>query len=92
MEFEMWHLAVLAAVVTLIGWGLRVSPRPVMAGLAATSLLISGFLLYTLVLEEENIELDLNGKIDTVALIGIPALLGVGLAVLAARRPRSRQG
>ncbi len=90
MVFEYWHLAVVAALVALIVWGLRVARNKAFAALAAGLLVISAWLLWTLVLEEAHLDQDLTGQIETGAIIGIPALLGAGLAALAFRRAGSR--
>lgn len=80
---EYWHLAVIAALVALVVWGFRASRSRTMFGLAVTLLVISGWLLYTLVLEETGLEFDLNSSLDTVAIIAIPAVLGTVLGLLA---------
>ncbi|WP_328474975.1 hypothetical protein OHA21_16835 [Actinoplanes sp. NBC_00393] len=91
MEFQYWQLAVVVALVVLVVWGLRAARRTTLAVLAATLLIISGFLLYTLVLNEPYLEQDANSRLDAVALIGIPALLGAGAATLALRHAGSRR-
>jgi uncharacterized membrane protein YedE/YeeE len=91
MVFQYWHLVVVAALGALVVWGFRVSRRLTLLGLAATLVAISGFLLYTLVLEEAHLEADLNSQLETLALIGIPAIMGVSLGVLVVRSARSRQ-
>ncbi|GLY08483.1 MULTISPECIES: hypothetical protein [Actinoplanes] len=88
MEFQYWYLAVVAAFLGLIVWGLVAARRKSMFGLAAALIAISGFLLWTLVLEETNIEYDMNSIIDTVAMVGIPAVLGIGLGVFALKSRR----
>ncbi len=88
MVFQYWHLAVVAAFAALVVVGWRARRQPTLVILAALSLAVSGFLLWTLVLEEP-FESDLNAKLDSVALIGVPAVLGVGLGVLAWRRASS---
>ncbi|BEL05941.1 hypothetical protein Q0Z83_041320 [Actinoplanes sichuanensis] len=92
MVLQWWHLAVVVAVGALIIWGVRVSRQRTLLGVAAALVVLSGFLLYTLVLEEEPyLESDLNGQLETVALIGIPAILGVVLFVVALRRAGTRR-
>ncbi len=92
MELQYWHFAVVVALVALVVWGLRASWQTTLVGLAGALLIISSLLFYTLVLDEEYLESDLNSRLDSVALIGIPALLGVGLGVFAFTRTRSRRG
>lgn len=87
MVLQYWHFAVLAAVAALVLWGLRASRRPTLFGLAALLVITSGWLLYTLVLEEPAI----NQEIEDVALIGLPAVLGLGLGVLAIKGTRGRR-
>ncbi|BBH67914.1 hypothetical protein ACTI_45990 [Actinoplanes sp. OR16] len=88
MEFQNWHLAVVAVFAALIVAGIRLSRQKTLIGLAAALLAVSGFLLYTLVLEEDYASQDLNGRLDDVALIGGPSLLAAGLILLAVRRRR----
>jgi hypothetical protein len=92
MEFRYWQLVVVVALPGVVVWGLRTARRTALAVLAATLLIISGFQLYTLVLNEPYLEPDANSRLDAVALIGIPALLGAGSAVLALRHADSRRG
>ncbi|GIG90352.1 hypothetical protein [Plantactinospora endophytica] len=87
MVIQYWHLVVIVTLVALAGWGLRVARQRTLLGLAATLLLVSGFLLYTLVIEESAVE---NG-VDDLALIGIPAVLGVGLGLLAVKHAKARR-
>jgi integral membrane sensor domain MASE1 len=87
MVLQYWHFAVLAALCALVLWGLRASRRTTLFGLAAILVIISGWLLYTLVLEESYLEHDM----EDVALIGIPAVLGISLGVLAVKGTRSRR-
>lgn len=91
MEFQYWYLVVAVALVALVMWGFRVSRQRTLLGVAAALLAISGFLLYTLVLDEPSLEHDLDSRLDAWALIGIPAVLGVSLGVLAIKRTRSRR-
>ncbi|MDI6102097.1 hypothetical protein QLQ12_26110 [Actinoplanes sp. NEAU-A12] len=90
MEFQIWQPVVLVALGALIVWGLLVSRRRTLLGLAIALVTISGFLLYTLVLEEAHLEQDLNAQLDVVALVGIPAILGVVSGVFALRRTGDR--
>jgi NADH:ubiquinone oxidoreductase subunit K len=90
MVLEYWHLAVVAALLALIGWGLRAARQTTLVVLAVTLLLISAFLLYTLVLEETHLESDLNAQVDAILIIATPALAGVALATLAIVRRRQR--
>ncbi|MEU4690521.1 hypothetical protein [Actinoplanes sp. NPDC023714] len=89
MEFQYWHLAVVAVLVALIVAGIRLARQKTLIGLAAALLAVSGFLLWTLVLEEDYTNQDLDGRLDDVALIGGPALLAAGLILLAVRRRRA---
>ncbi|XVV15768.1 hypothetical protein ACQP2X_15910 [Actinoplanes sp. CA-131856] len=82
MVFHYWHLAVLAGMVALIVWALRVARRPALAVLAALLVVVSGLLFSTLVLDEEFVE---HSPAD-IALIGLPAVLGLGLGALALKR------
>ncbi|MBL7259287.1 hypothetical protein [Paractinoplanes lichenicola] len=59
-----------------------------LAALALLLIVVSGWLAYTLILEETHLEPDANSRLDSALLIGIPALLGVGLAIVALRRRR----
>jgi uncharacterized membrane protein YedE/YeeE len=89
MVFAYWQPAVVVGLVALVGWGLRASRQRTLLGLAIALVIISGFLLYTLVLEEQHLDQDLNGQLQTLAMIGIPAVLGLGLGALAVKRARS---
>ena len=91
MEFRYWHLAVVVGLVVLVVWGVRVSRRTTLAALAATLTITSGLLLNTLVLDEAHLAFDVHSRVEDAALIGIPALLGVGLGVLAVKRTGGRQ-
>lgn len=91
MVFQYWHLVVVVALVALVVGAFRVSRQRTLLGLAAALVAISGFLLYTLVLEEQHLEHDLNSWLEVLALIGIPAVLGVGLGMLAIKRTRGRR-
>ncbi|MGX6603906.1 hypothetical protein ACWKSP_17425 [Micromonosporaceae bacterium Da 78-11] len=88
MVIQYWHLALLVVLTALLGWGLMVTRRKALLGVAAILLALSGFAYYTLVLDEQYLDRDLNGRLDTLAFIGIPAVIGVGilLAVLRSRR------
>jgi hypothetical protein len=88
MVFQYWHLVAVVVLGVLVVWGFRVARHRAMLGLAATLVAISGFLLYTLVLDEPNLDHDLNSRLDELALIGIPAVVGVGLGLLAVLRTR----
>jgi hypothetical protein len=83
MAFQYWHLAVVAAVVALVVWGLVAARRKALAVLAAALVLISGWLYYTLIVDEGPY---IEHSFQDVALIGLPAVIGLGLGVLAARR------
>lgn len=91
MVFQYWHLVVVVALGALVMWGFRVSPQRTLIGLAATLVAASGLLLYTLVLDEPYLESDLDSRLDALALIGIPAILGISLGVLVVKRARSRR-
>ena len=91
MVFQYWHLVVVVVLGALVGWSFRVSRQRALLGLAATLVALSGFLLYTLILDEPYLEHDLNSRLDALALIGIPAILGVGLGLLAVKRHKSRR-
>lgn len=82
MAFQWWQLAVVVAVGALAVWGLRVARRPALLTLAAALAMVSGFLLYTLVLDEPYVEHDLGD----VAFVVLPAVLAAGLGSLAFRR------
>ncbi|MEU4624787.1 hypothetical protein AB0G04_33050 [Actinoplanes sp. NPDC023801] len=88
MEFQYWHLGVVAAFVILVIVGMRVSTRRTLVGLGAALMLAAGFLFYTLILDEEYLDMDANARLDAAALIGVPAVLGVGLVLLAVKRAR----
>ena len=90
MVFQYWHLAVVVAVAALVVWGLKVSRRRTLLGLGTTLLALSGFALYTLVLDEPNLGHDLNSRLEDLAFIGIPAVIGITL-MLAVKRSGSRQ-
>ncbi|RSM48490.1 hypothetical protein DMB66_46255 [Actinoplanes sp. ATCC 53533] len=90
MEFQYWQPAVLVVLGALVVWGLVVSRRKTLLGLAIALVTISGFLLYTLVLEESYLEQDTNAQLETVALVGIPAVLGVVFGVFSVRRTGDR--
>ncbi|WP_433789228.1 hypothetical protein [Actinoplanes sp. CA-252034] len=90
MEPAFWQLAVIVALIAAAVWGYRTSQRATLAVTAAVLLITSGLLWYTLVLDEPYLESDANSRLDAVALIGIPALLGAGAAVLAFRRTGTR--
>jgi hypothetical protein len=89
MEFQFLLVVVAVVLAALLVWGLLVSRRRTLLGLAAALVALSGFALYTLVLDEPYLENDLNGRLDDLAFIGIPALLGVGI-LLAVRRSGGR--
>lgn len=58
--------------------------------LATVLLLVSAWLLWTLVIEEgPYLERDLNAIVDTCLFVGVPALAGLVAAALAVRRARS---
>jgi hypothetical protein len=91
VEPEYWHLAVIGAVIALLVWGFRTARRTTLVVCAAVLTALSGFLLYTLVLEEPFLDSDLNSRLETGAMIGIPALLAVAFGFFAIRQrsPRS---
>lgn len=93
MELKLWQLLVMVPVLAVAGvlavWAFRTSPRRALLGGAAALVAISGFLLYTLVLDEPSLGHDLNSRLDEVGLIGVPAVLGVGLGVFAVRGRRA---
>jgi hypothetical protein len=90
MVFQSWHLVGVVLLAALVVWGLRVSRRRTLLGLAATLLALSGFALYTLVLDEPYLEHDLNSRLEDVAFIGVPAVVAVGI-VLAVKRVGDRR-
>lgn len=91
MVFQYWHLAIPVALGALVVWGLRVARQATLLALAAALLAVSGFLLYTLVLEETNLQHDLNSQVEDAALIGVPAVLGLTFGVIALKRIMGRR-
>lgn len=91
MVFQYWHLVIPVALCALVVWGLRVTRQATLLGVAVTLLAVSGFLLYTLVLDEPNLGHDLNSRIEDVAWIGVPAVLGLAFGVFAVKRIMSRR-
>ncbi|GAB2574465.1 hypothetical protein Aab01nite_15630 [Paractinoplanes abujensis] len=89
MELQSWHLVVVVALAAAAVWAVRVAGQRALAVLAVAFVLVSGWLLNTLVLDEAYLEPDLNSRLDAALLIAAPALIGVGLGVLAVRRRRS---
>ncbi|GAA2505801.1 hypothetical protein [Winogradskya humida] len=87
MVFQYWHLGVVAAVAAVVVWGMLAARRATLIGLAATLVVISGWLLYTLVLDEPYIDHDA----ETVVMIGTPAVVGVVFGLLAVRNPWTRR-
>jgi hypothetical protein len=87
MVFQYWHLGVVAAVVAVVVWGMLVARRGTLIGLAVTLVIISGWLLYTLVLDEPYLDHDA----DTAVMIGTPAVVGVVFGLLAVRNPWARR-
>jgi hypothetical protein len=85
VEPEYWHLAVVGAVIALLVWGWRTARRTTLIVCAVVLMALSGFLLYTLVLEEQFVESDLNSMLEAGAMIGIPALLAVAFGAFAIR-------
>ena len=55
---------------------------------AVALLVLSGFLLYTLVLGEPYLEPDRNAMVENAVAIGVPGLAGLVVAALALRRAR----
>jgi hypothetical protein len=91
MVFEYWHLGVLAALAGLIVWGVLVSRRRTMLALGVALIVLSGLLLHTLVLEEVHYEADgAVSVLEDVAAIGIPAVAGLIMVVVAVGRGRRR--
>ena len=98
MEVKPWNFVVLTIIVLLAAaavWLFRAtrsrsgaSGPSWTAPMTAAALLLglSGWLLYTLVLEETHVDIDGSMLVG----IGAPALLGGLLAVIAARRFRTR--
>jgi len=91
MVFQYWQLVIPVALGALVVWGLRAARQATLLGMGVTLLAVSGFLLYTLVLDEPNLEHDLNSRIEDVAWIGMPAALGVAFGVLAVKQLMSRR-
>ncbi|GIE86178.1 hypothetical protein [Actinoplanes regularis] len=89
MVFQYWHLLVAVVLTALVVWGLLVSRRRTLIGLAAALVALGGFALYTLVLDEPFLEHDLNSRLEDLAFIGVPAVLGIGI-LLAVKRAGSR--
>ncbi|GLW27877.1 hypothetical protein [Actinoplanes regularis] len=89
MVFQYWHLLVAVVLTALVVWGLLVSRRRTLIGLAAALVALGGFALYTLVLDEPSLEHDLNSRLEDLAFIGVPAVLGIGI-LLAVKRAGSR--
>lgn len=90
MVFQYWHLGVVVALGGLLGWGLRVARRGTLLGLAAALLAVSGFALYTLVLDEPSLAHDLNSRLEDLAFIGVPAVAGAGIVLAVMRAGRRR--
>ncbi len=89
MEFHYWHLVVLVVLVALVGWGFRVARQRMLLASAVFLVAVSGWLLYTLVLEE--VHLDQEGTREALAFVAVPAVAGVGLGALWVKRIRSRR-
>ncbi|MBM2620451.1 hypothetical protein JIG36_33570 [Actinoplanes sp. LDG1-06] len=86
MQLELWYVVIAVALAGVVVWGFRASQWRTLAVLAALLLVVSGWLFFTLVLDETYVESDLNSRLDDVVLIGLPALAGIALGVLAFRR------
>lgn len=92
MISEYWHLLIPVVLGALIVWSLRAARPATVLGVAAALLVVSGWLVQTLILDElPHLARDLNGTIDTAVWIGAPAILGVTLAVMGIRRIRGRR-
>jgi hypothetical protein len=90
MVFQYWHLVVAVVLAALVVWGLLVSRRGTLLGLAGILLAFSGFALYTLVLDEPDLGHDLNSRLEDLAFIGVPAIIGISI-MLAVKRAGSRR-
>lgn len=75
------HVVAALVIVGLVVLAFWRAPRPAAFGLGAALLLLSLFLLNTLILDEPFVEKDLNSNLDAAAMIGVPAVLGVALGV-----------
>jgi len=91
MVFQYWYLVIPVALGALVVWGFRAARQTTLIALAAGLLAVSGFMLNTLVLDEPNLGHDLNSRIEDVAWIGTPAVLGVVFGVLAVKGIMSRR-
>ncbi len=91
MEIGFGQVVAALVFVAVLVLAFRASPRAASVGFGALLLVVSGFLLWTLVLEEPFIAEDVNAQWDAAAMIGIPAVLGVGLGAFGLiRRPRAQ--
>jgi hypothetical protein len=91
MVVELWYLVALVALAGLVGWGLLVARRRMLAVVAVVLLAFSGFALHTLVLDEPYLDKDLNGRLDDLAIIGIPAVAGIVIGVLLVAKRAGRE-
>jgi hypothetical protein len=85
MESQYLYLVVVVVLAALVMWGLLASRRRTLLGLGAALVALSGFALYTLVLDEPYLEHDLNSRLEDLAFIGIPAVLGIGVLLVVKR-------
>lgn len=90
MVFQYWHLVVVVVLAALVVWGLLVSRRRTLLGLAVALLAFSGFALYTLVLDEQYLDHDVNSRLEDTAFIGVPAVIAIGI-MLAVKRVGGRR-
>ncbi|SDS61749.1 hypothetical protein [Actinoplanes derwentensis] len=91
MELGFGPIAVALVVVLLVVLAFRKSSWSAAIGLGIALVLLSGFLLNTLILDEPYIEKDLNSNLDSAALIGGSAVIGIALGVFGfLKRPKTR--
>ena len=91
MEFQYWQLVFPIALGAVVVWGLRNAREATLLGLAGTLLATSGLLLYTLILDEPYLDPDVNSQVEDLALIGMPAALGVAFGVVGVKRLLGRR-
>jgi uncharacterized membrane protein YphA (DoxX/SURF4 family) len=94
MVLTPWLLVVLtilvASLLVLFGVGLRLFRRTTLVTTAVALFCLSGFFLYTLILDECCLARDFNSITEDAAIIGVPALAGVVLVAIATKLTRKR--